>query len=193
MSLTLLIALFSRYNVGEGLVNVSSSYYYNNLLGQSNSTWDWKIAGRNIIFMLVESVGYFGIVLLTESSLFQETLHSVERIRTRGIGILSGSMDYQEVHLDEDVKIENDLVLHSDPASFSLALVNIDKVYPATVLGGDPKYAVKQLCLGCPAGERFGLLGINGAGMRVLCALIMFLCIFVNSEIVQEKVQLSGS
>jgi hypothetical protein len=115
--------------------------------------------------MVVESVGYFAIVLLTESSIFQELLHSSDRIRTRGIGALSG-IDYQEVNLDEDVKIENELLSQSDPSTFSLALVNIDKVYPATVLGGDPKHAVKRLCLGCSPGERFGLLGINGAGSR---------------------------
>jgi len=37
-------------------------------------------------------------------------------------------------------------------------------VYPPSFLGGKAKHAVRGLTLGCPAGERFGFLGINGAG-----------------------------
>ena len=37
-------------------------------------------------------------------------------------------------------------------------------MYPPSFLGGKAKHAVRGLTLGCPAGERFGFLGINGAG-----------------------------
>ena len=60
--------------------------------------------------------------------------------------------------IDEDVAIENERVA-SGAADNSLIVVNdLTKVYD------NGKRAVDHLSLGIPAGECFGLLGINGAG-----------------------------
>jgi len=59
---------------------------------------------------------------------------------------------------DEDVAIENERVA-SGAADDSLIVVNdLTKIYD------NGKRAVDHLSLGVPAGECFGLLGINGAG-----------------------------
>ena len=64
--------------------------------------------------------------------------------------------------IDEDVAIENERVA-SGAADNSLIVVNdLTKVYD------NGKRAVDHLSLGIPAGECFGLLGINGAGKLFL-------------------------
>ncbi|KAJ1419179.1 P-loop containing nucleoside triphosphate hydrolase protein [Ochromonadaceae sp. CCMP2298] len=46
----------------------------------------------------------------------------------------------------------------------ALLIHDLTMTYPASVLGGTPKHAVRGISLACSDGERFGLLGINGAG-----------------------------
>ena len=46
----------------------------------------------------------------------------------------------------------------------ALCVRGLAKVYSPSFLGGHPKYAVRGVSFSCPPGERFGLLGINGAG-----------------------------
>lgn len=123
----------------------------------------WDVSGRDIIFMLAESFGYLAILLLSESSYFQNLLHWIDKKRTPGSMEPVGNFENQISTIDEDVELENIRIRKSNPSDFALMLKNISKIYPPTVFGGDAKYAVKQLSLGCAPSERFGLLGINGA------------------------------
>lgn len=163
-SLVHFFRFFPPYNIGEGLINISANYYYNKILFRNTSYWAWEVTGRGITFMCAESAGYFLIVLLSESEYFLRGVHFVEKHRTGRVlaAIKNGSIDWEVV--DSDVVAEATRCKNSNPKELALLLTDIDKVYPPTVLGGKSKYAVRSFNLACSAGERFGLLGINGAG-----------------------------
>lgn len=68
---------------------------------------------------------------------------------------------------DKDVTAEAQLVdevLDPTSSDYSLLIRHLGKVYPPSILCGEAKYAVRDISMGCKNGERFGLLGINGAG-----------------------------
>jgi len=70
--------------------------------------------------------------------------------------------------VDEDVQAEAEMLdAVEDPSSseYSLLIRRMGKIYAPSVLGGQAKHAVRNISLGCKKGERFGLLGINGAGI----------------------------
>jgi ABC-type multidrug transport system ATPase subunit len=175
MFLVHIFRFFPPYNVGEGLINISANYYYNKLLNRTTSYWAWEVAGRDIVFMTVEAVGYFLIVLLTESEYFLTFMNVVEKLRTNSIldsiqtaaaaAAASGRPDPGPPP-DPAVAAEAVRCQDSDthPADWALLLVGLEKVFPPPFFGGTAKYAVRDFNLACSAGERFGLLGINGAG-----------------------------
>jgi ABC-type Na+ transport system ATPase subunit NatA len=49
-------------------------------------------------------------------------------------------------------------------AEYSLLIKHLVKSYPPSIFGGKAKLAVRDISFGVQNGERFGLLGINGAG-----------------------------
>lgn len=155
---------FPPYNIGEGLINISANYYYNKVLFRNTSYWSWEVAGRDVAFMGAEAVGYFLVVLLTESEEFLNLIHYIERTRTVAMLSAMKSSPVVDGEVDSDVSAEALTCQRSSPEELALLLVDIDKVYPPSLFGGDAKHAVRSFNLACPAGERFGLLGINGAG-----------------------------
>lgn len=132
--------------------------------------------------MAVEAVGYFLFILLTENSYFRRVGHWLDRQRS----LLSlQSMPHTDYQTDADVQAEKDRVaamnLHSSSGSsesetamkqHALIMQDLVKVYPSSVLCGTAKYAVKGVSLACPLGERFGLLGINGAGKTSILSIL---------------------
>ena len=78
--------------------------------------------------------------------------------------------------IDEDVAKENERVA-SGAADDSLIVVNdLTKVYD-----DNGKRAVDHLSLGVPAGECFGLLGINGAGKDDPTCLYFYACSYTGT------------
>jgi hypothetical protein len=55
-------------NLGEGLIRVSTSFLQLEYLNTPVNYFSWEVAGRCITFLVVESIGYFLCVLLTEFS-----------------------------------------------------------------------------------------------------------------------------
>lgn len=97
---------FPPYNIGEGLINLSATYYYNTVQHRNVGYFDWDITGRNLVFMLAEAVGYFGIVLLTE---FPPLLHLgywLERKRVSYIAVPPPPLH----GVDKDVQDEQERV-----------------------------------------------------------------------------------
>jgi ABC-type Na+ transport system ATPase subunit NatA len=194
---------FPPYNVGEGLINLSVTYYRNTLKNRHIGYFEWEITGRNIVFMLVEGVGYFLAVLLTEFSLLQRLGHWLEGNRVS----LIPPPPPPRLGVDQDVAEEQERVKHipivdlarasaqssgaemaalvgestdpedappgtaSQPAR-ALLIRGLLKTYPPTLLGGTPKHAVRGVSLACSDGERFGLLGINGAGKTTILGIL---------------------
>mmetsp|Transcript_200 Transcript_200/g.364 ORF Transcript_200/g.364 Transcript_200/m.364 type:complete len:2007 (-) Transcript_200:174-6194(-) len=152
--------MFPSYNIGEGLINLSAAYFANNILYRNVSYLSWEVTGRNIVYLICESVGYFGIVILSEAPWPRRVIHWLER----------KMVDFSEpappcaATPDEDVINEANRVSAATHDEFTLLLRNIEKTYPSPILCGNAKHAVRGINLGCAAGERFGLLGINGAG-----------------------------
>ena len=186
--------IFPPYNIGEGLINISTAYFENNLLDGDVSYLAWKVTGRNIIFMMLESVGYFGIILISESPSLRAIRYYCDRCSCccrhdsavlglnagcllvlgffrlsqirRKFATLSGPVPPPTREADKDVDEERRDMALADAASYTLLLRDIVKTYPSPLACGKAKHAVRGLSLGCAAGERFGLLGINGAGAR---------------------------
>ncbi|RYG65484.1 ATP-binding cassette domain-containing protein, partial [archaeon] len=67
-----LFRFFPGYLLGEALINLTTAYLQNTLRGRHISVFTWTVAGRSLAFMLLEAVGYLGLVLLSESALIKE-------------------------------------------------------------------------------------------------------------------------
>jgi ATP-binding cassette subfamily A (ABC1) protein 2 len=66
---------------------------------------------------------------------------------------------------DIDVEEEERRVYENkNKENYALCIDSLVKIYPPSLLGGVAKHAVRGLSLGCEPGERFGFLGVNGAG-----------------------------
>ena len=156
---------FPGYLIGEGLINISIAYLEIKLAALTGRTssvtfFDWQVSGRNLAFLTAESIGYFLVVLLTELPLIRGLLHSFDVYRSKQ----AGAPPSPKHPTDIDVLQEEELVAREDPCRFSLFLREIVKTYPPAFFGSKPKFAVRGISLAIPMGERFGLLGINGAG-----------------------------
>ncbi len=215
---------FPPYNIGEGLINLSATYYRNSVNGESVGYFDWPVTGRNIVFMLVEAVGYFGIVLLTEFTPLLRFIHYIERKRVsliapppppkngydqdvleeaervkhipvvdltrqqdrvQGQQASQGRFQAVSTVVDSDTAGQDNQAPHpmdmaaqsamdeenADPKC-ALLIRELVKTYPPSLLGGQPKHAVRGVSLACNDGERFGLLG---ACMFILYLFLMFL------------------
>jgi ABC-type lipoprotein export system ATPase subunit len=79
--LALWFRYFPPYLIGESLINLSEIYYSNLLTRRKVSYFSWNVAGRNLTYMLLESVFYFSFVLLTEFPLLRKCLHTIDRYR----------------------------------------------------------------------------------------------------------------
>ena len=164
-SLVHFFRFFPGYLIGEGLINVSIAYLrikLASLTGRRSYVkfFDWAVSGRNLTFLLVESIGYFLVVLLTELPLIRRLLYTLEVYRSKKAGEPPSPLH----PTDYDVLQEEELCESEDPSRFSLFLRDIKKTYPQGFFGAKPKFAVRGLSLAIQIGERFGLLGINGAG-----------------------------
>lgn len=156
---------FPGYLIGEGLISVSVAYLRIKLASLTGRTsqvnfFDWTVSGRNLTFLFVESIGYFLLVLLTELPLIRRLLYCIEVYRSKRAGAPPAPLH----PTDLDVRQEEELCEREDPVRFSLFLRDIKKTYPPAFFESKPKFAVRGLSLAIPIGERFGLLGINGAG-----------------------------
>lgn len=126
--------------------------FYDNFL-----TWGKPGIGRECIFMFLQGIVFFSLVLMTELGLFRRLYSAIHRsARVEPI------TDQQEQPEDDDVSEEakrinekqDDDALEVD----ALILKNVTKVY------SNGLHAVKGVSCGVQKNECFGLLGQNGAG-----------------------------
>jgi len=69
---------------------------------------------------------------------------------------------------EEDVQKEMDKIASATPADYVVRVHELRKIY------GNGKVAVDRLSFGANYGECFGLLGVNGAGFKILKKLFDF-------------------
>jgi hypothetical protein len=159
-SLVHIFRFFPPYNIGEGLINISAAYFSNELLDQRVGYLSWKVSGRNIIHLLVETAVYFSLVLLSEANWLRQLGYYLER---KYYEVRGSQIPPSPLPPDEDIVTESAAVdqyqAEGGISDYMLVLKNIVKTYSPTLFLGQPKHAVRGMSLACAAGERFGLLG----------------------------------
>ena len=54
------------YNFGEGVIQITTTYYENQLLGLTKSPFDWEVTGMPLLLMAIEAVVYFFLLMRLE-------------------------------------------------------------------------------------------------------------------------------
>ncbi|KAJ8041808.1 ATP-binding cassette sub-family A member 1 [Holothuria leucospilota] len=114
----------------------------------NNYAWNQPGIGQNLLYLALEGIVFFVLVLCSEFINFSSIF--VSRAAYFGVG-----------NEDEDVARERRRVHEMDHRSNEQAILIKD--LKKTYFGAD-RPAVHDLCLAIPKGECFGLLGVNGAG-----------------------------
>jgi ATP-binding cassette, subfamily A (ABC1), member 3 len=179
--------LFPTYNLGEGLINISTSYFERKILQEDVLVFSWFVVGRSLVYLGLEAVVYFAIVIvieLYESSTVKRVLDrwrialAQRHVNSSNSGDVNSSDSVDIDVAKERVTVHNVLLSNamSDSSNtttaaaavaateYTVLLQDLCKIYPSTGVNTVPKVAVKQLNLGIQRGECFGLLGQNGAG-----------------------------
>ncbi|XP_059176010.1 phospholipid-transporting ATPase ABCA3-like [Physella acuta] len=135
-------------------------YYNQNYLG-----WEKSGVGRMLVFLVIQGCVMWTLIFLSEYGILQKLQYmmssSQQAINVSSKNYTSQMSRDSVVQEDEDVAKERERI-DSTPQSTlirsdKLVLKNLTKYY-------DDFRAVDHLSVGIPAGECFGLLGINGAG-----------------------------
>lgn len=182
------------FNLGEGLINLSTFDYYMLVGGEKDrSPWEWEFLGRSMVCLSCEFVGFMLITLLIEYSYVRKALsycsdkltkHIIDRIRRKPKlekistiemnqpvaqqgetdGRRSSIASLHEDEVDGDVQAEVERLSTGRANHELLCIKGLTKIYPPR--GNNVKHvrAVNNLHLAVPHGQCFGFLGINGAG-----------------------------
>lgn len=123
--------------------------------------WDNPGIGRYLLFLALEGIVFYSLVLLIEYGALGACARFFRRIRTP-FAFVNVSEDS---HLadDDDVLEEKERVLRCTDKDDVLVIKELTKVFYGNGRRS-PLVAVDSLSLGVPMNECFGLLGINGAG-----------------------------
>jgi ABC-type Na+ transport system ATPase subunit NatA len=95
---------FPGYNLGEGLINLTTIYLENSIRGEHHHAFGWDVTGRSLVFMLLEAIGYFSVVLLSESRVVRMMMAQYELRRVARYGADPAGLVNSEP--DEDVVCE---------------------------------------------------------------------------------------
>ncbi|CAE8643015.1 unnamed protein product [Polarella glacialis] len=174
-----------NYCLGRGMLEISVNYYLN-FAGQTFGVCLQKggtcyvdplsmdVAGKYVFSLLVMAPVWFGVRLLVEWGFF-----------LRGCRKRLAASRATGQHADEDSRIKDEAVLLESrrvaaaegTATDNLVLHNLEKSFvpafrccsrrPSVALR-----AVRGVSVGVPAGECFGLLGVNGAGKTTAMRMI---------------------
>ncbi|CAF0870807.1 unnamed protein product [Adineta steineri] len=138
--------------------------------------WEKPGIGRFLVFMILQSVVSFTILLLIDYRIlpkmwyfisrccrFSSVSNNTEHIPNHTVsGLVITTDNMQVAHEDEDVKEEAERIQNTHYNELMLTdvlvLNQVEKVYNGVF------HAVDQLSVGVKKSECFGLLGVNGAG-----------------------------
>lgn len=162
--------LIPTYTLAYSLIDMNANYGTRKICTQSEASrqfcaqenvsytenaldWDRPGIGQNALYMFLEGLIFFILILLIEVKFFLGG-----RLKKSN----GTSQSQQRSNEDDDIRSERSRINEMSPEAIqkqSVVLKDLTKVY-----GGTNVTAVDHLCLGIPRGECFGLLGINGAG-----------------------------
>ncbi|XP_066910613.1 phospholipid-transporting ATPase ABCA3-like [Clytia hemisphaerica] len=127
--------------------------------------WETPGIGRYLVFLALEGLIFFAIVLLIEYGVFRRILQTIKGRPASPVvkPVTSTLSDVSSVStmVDSDVLEEQDRVMKKSRTGDVLVMKGVTKAFQVQ---GAPLVAVDHLSLGIPHGECFGLLGQNGAG-----------------------------
>uniref|UniRef100_A0A671UPG0 P-type phospholipid transporter n=1 Tax=Sparus aurata TaxID=8175 RepID=A0A671UPG0_SPAAU len=146
------LLIFPHFCLGRGLIDMAKNQAMGTLFSSfgENRFKDplgWDMVGKNLLAMFIEGIVMFALTLLIQYKFF---------CKPRLISAKSLSAEEEE---DIDVARERRRLYEGGAQDDLLKICDLTKVYPRK---STP--AVDRLCVGVPAAECFGLLGINGAG-----------------------------
>ncbi|KAK9972436.1 hypothetical protein ABG768_025743, partial [Culter alburnus] len=145
------LLVFPHFCLGRGLMDMAKNQamatLYKNL-GEDRfeNPLNWNMVGKNLFAMSIQGAVMFVLTLLIQYKFFCKSM-SIKSLPTS----LEGE--------DEDVARERERVHQGGAQNDLLQICDLTKMYRKKLTP-----AVDKVCVGVPAAECFGLLGINGAG-----------------------------
>ncbi|XP_054907006.1 phospholipid-transporting ATPase ABCA1-like isoform X1 [Poeciliopsis prolifica] len=145
------LLIFPHFCLGRGLIDMAKNQAMATLFSnfgedRFKDPLSWEMVGKNLLAMSIQGAVMFIITILIQYKFFcKPRLISAKQLATE--------------EEDVDVARERRRVYEGRAQNDLLRISDLTKVYP-----GKSTPAVDQLCVGVPAAECFGLLGINGAG-----------------------------
>ncbi|XP_045920999.1 phospholipid-transporting ATPase ABCA1-like isoform X1 [Micropterus dolomieu] len=145
------LLIFPHFCLGRGLIDMAKNQAMATLLSgfgedRFKDPLSWEMVGKNLCAMVIQGVVMFALTILIQYKFF---------CKPRLISGKSLSAEEEDI----DVARERKRVYEGKAQNDLLRICDLTKVYSRK---STP--AVDRLCVGVPAAECFGLLGINGAG-----------------------------
>uniref|UniRef100_A0A3P9L2N4 P-type phospholipid transporter n=1 Tax=Oryzias latipes TaxID=8090 RepID=A0A3P9L2N4_ORYLA len=145
------LLIFPHFCLGRGLMDMARNQAMANVFSnfgedRFEDPLSWNMVGKNLIAMSIQGAVMFAFTLLIQYKFFYKPRLSLPKVQS-------------EEKEDVDVARERHRVHEGRANNDVLRICDLTKVYPRK---STP--AVYRLCVGVPAAECFGLLGINGAG-----------------------------
>ncbi|XP_075999903.1 phospholipid-transporting ATPase ABCA1 [Genypterus blacodes] len=145
------LLIFPHFCLGRGLIDMAKNQAMATLFSsfgedRFEDPLSWDMVGKNLFAMSIQGVVMFIITVLIQYNFF---------CNPRPISRKSLSAEEEDI----DVAQERERVCGGGAENDLLRICDLTKVYSRKSAP-----AVDRLCVGVPAAECFGLLGINGAG-----------------------------
>ncbi|XP_074478981.1 phospholipid-transporting ATPase ABCA1 isoform X1 [Sebastes fasciatus] len=145
------LLIFPHFCLGRGLIDMAKNQAMATLFSsfgedRFQDPLSWDMVGKNLCAMSIQGVVMFTVTILIQYKFFCKPR------------LISGKALSAEEE-DIDVARERERVYEGNAQNDLLRISDLTKVYSRK---STP--AVDRLCVGVPAAECFGLLGINGAG-----------------------------
>ncbi|XP_019951227.2 phospholipid-transporting ATPase ABCA1 isoform X1 [Paralichthys olivaceus] len=145
------LLIFPHFCLGRGLIDMAKNQAMATLFSsfgedRFEDPLSWEMVGKNLCAMSIQGFVMFAITILIQYKFF---------CKPRLISGKSLSAEEEDI----DVARERERVYEGKAQNDLLRICDLTKVYSRK---STP--AVDRLCVGVPAAECFGLLGINGAG-----------------------------
>ena len=175
-TLRLVFLCFPPYNLGEGLLRLSASFFSGTILGNDVNIFGWGVVGGPLVLMFVEAVAYLALTLMLETKLARRLSDALDHLRTaRFLGALDRAAEPHGggggPEEDEDVAAEAERVAgmrlaprrklelaEGAPDGATVLLHGLHKVYP-------PPVGFSASVRKCPGGACARCGGCGGAAL----------------------------
>uniref|UniRef100_K7GAL1 ATP binding cassette subfamily A member 12 n=1 Tax=Pelodiscus sinensis TaxID=13735 RepID=K7GAL1_PELSI len=156
--------IFPQFCFGYGLIELSQHQALMGFLkaygvDYPNKTFELDHISSKLLGMFIQGTIFFAIRLLVRDGMIQKVWFLFNKVHGRLPLLLP------EADEDEDVQAERERVESGQADNDVVQLQSLTKIYHLPLRR---IMAVKNISVGIPAGECFGLLGVNGAGKTTI-------------------------